>query len=92
VSNEPTFNPQLAEKDAHKLQESYETALRGEAEDEDGDGEGDEGDDSVGDDGDPAELAGDDLMDVDSPGLFPNTCLPLTHADSIIQSSLQRPG
>jgi hypothetical protein len=45
VSNEPAFNPKLAKKDAHELQESFETTLRGEA--EDGDSEGDEGDNSV---------------------------------------------
>ena len=77
---EPAFNPELAKKDACELQESYETALWGEGEDEGDNGEGDEGDDSVGDDddddGSPAGLAGNDLMDVDGPGLsqFPNNC------------------
>jgi hypothetical protein len=74
--SEHALNPELAEKDARELQESYETALRGE--DEDGDDEGEEGEDGVGDDNDndrdPAGLAGGDLMDVDGPGLFPNGC------------------
>jgi hypothetical protein len=77
-SNSPTtstLNTELAEKDARELQESYETALRGE--DEDGDGEGEEGDDGVcdcDDDNGNTGLADVDLMDVDGPGLFPNTC------------------
>jgi hypothetical protein len=68
------LNPELAEKDARELQESYETALWGEGDDEnDGDGEVEEGDDGVvddDDDGDPAGLADGNLMDVDGPGLF----------------------
>ena len=75
---EPALNPELAEKDAHKLQESYETTLQGEDEDENGDDEGEEGDDSVGDDNnndrDPARLVADNLMDVNGPGLLSNTC------------------
>jgi len=76
VESEPALNPELAEKDARELQESYETALRGEGEDGDSDGDGEEGDGVVDDDddGDPSGLAGDDLMDVDGPGLFPNAC------------------
>ena len=76
VGLEPAaLNPELAEKDARELQESYETALRGEGEDWDEDGDGDVGvivDDN--DDGDPAGLAGNDLMDVDGPGRFSNIC------------------
>lgn len=77
VESEPAaaLNPELAEKDARELQESYETALRGEGEDGDEDDEGDEGvvvDND--DDRDPAGLAGGDLMDVDGPGLFLNIC------------------
>jgi hypothetical protein len=81
VESEPAsarnLNPELAEKDARELQESYETALRGEGDDENGDGEVEEGDDGVVDDdddrdGDPssAGLADGNLMDVDGPGLF----------------------
>jgi hypothetical protein len=74
AESEHALNPELAERDARELQESYETALRG----EDGDGEGVEGvvegvvDEDDDDDGEPVGLAGDDLMDVDGPGLFQN--------------------
>jgi hypothetical protein len=78
VESERALNPELAERDARELQESYETALWG----EDGDGEGVESvvdDDDDDDDGDPAGLAGDDLMDVDGPGLFKisTNCWPM---------------
>lgn len=72
------LNPELAEKDARELQETYETALRGEDEEENWDNEG-EVDGGIGDDDDndreSAGLVGDDMMmDVDGPGLFHDTC------------------
>ena len=75
VELEPALNPELAEKYARELQESYDTAIRGEGEGGDEDGEGDVGavvDDD--DNADPVGLAGNDLMDVDGPGLFSNIC------------------
>jgi hypothetical protein len=71
--SEPALNPELAEKHARELQESYETALRGEGEDSEGDEGVQVGEDDNGDE-DPAGLVGDDLMDVDGPSLFSNTC------------------
>jgi hypothetical protein len=79
VESEPAalrVNPELAEKNARELQESYETALRGECEEEDGPGnsEVEEEEEVVNDDddGDSAGLATDDMMDVDGPGLSTN--------------------
>ena len=71
--SEPALNPELAAKHARELQESYETALWGEGEDSEGDKGVQVGEDNNGDE-DPAGLVGDDLMDVDGPSLFSNTC------------------
>ena len=51
--SEPALNPELAKKHACELQELYETALRGEGEDSEGDegvqvGEDDNGDEEIG--------------------------------------------